>query len=140
METKTEKRVSLSGVMVKSVIGGAVSLAASLILLLLFALLLDSELLPESIGEELVITAVFIAAVFGGLLAAKRNALSPMPGGICGGVCFLIIILLITALRPDSQVFSVMTIKLLICALSGGAFGGLLAGKRKFSKKRKKRR
>jgi putative membrane protein (TIGR04086 family) len=140
MEKKTSERADISGMVVNSVIGGLAAVLLCIILLLVFAILIAVEAIPEAIEEELIITTAFISATAGAVVTAKRRGSSPLPSGLCGGVCFLIFILLITALKPSSQIFGVMTIKLLICALSGGAFGGLLGSKQKKVKKRGKRR
>ncbi|HHU22368.1 MAG TPA: TIGR04086 family membrane protein [Clostridiales bacterium] len=136
-----EERVSYSGLLISSAMGGAVGTVLSIILLFVFAFLISEGKLPESLSEPLVVAAAFVGATASGVASAKRQGRGVVVSGICGGIAYMIIILLVTALGGSGGVFGPMTLKLVICAVAGGAFGGTLCsgGKKKKRRRRRKR-
>ncbi|MGI5936717.1 MAG: TIGR04086 family membrane protein [Oscillospiraceae bacterium] len=133
-----EERVSYSGLLISSALGGAVGTVLSLVLLFVFAFLISEGKLPESLSETLVVAAAFVGATVGGATSAKRQGRGVLVSGVCGGIAYMIIILLVNALGGNGGAFGPSTLKLAICAVAGGAFGGTLCSGG--GKKRRRRR
>jgi len=132
---KEEEKRGAGELIVSAAIGGLFATVLALILLFLFAIFIAAEILPESMIDVMVIISAFLAATAGASVSAKRLGNSPLPAGICGALCFFALILLVSAFRGDNELLGIMTVKLAVCALAGGALGGVLGARRKKRRK-----
>lgn len=135
MQKSKEDREGIGGLVIHAAIGGIIALAMTLALLFVVAVLITAEVLPESMGEEITVVAALISATAGAFIAARRRGSGAIPTGICSGLCFFLLIIVITSLRRGTDLFGVMTVKLLICSLSGGTIGGLLSTAKKHKRR-----
>ena len=135
MRKQEEEKGGVSSLLISAAIGGLFATVLTLILLFLCAILIASEILPMGARSAVVIISAFLSVTVGAAVSAKRLRRSPLPAGLCGALCFFLLILLITALRGDSVFAGAMTLQLAACSLAGGALGGLLGARRKHRKK-----
>ena len=135
-----EERVSYSGLLVSSALGGAVGTILNLVLLFVFAFLISEGKITESLSETLVTATAFIGAAVGGAVSAKRQGKGVLVSGVCGGIAFMLIILIINALGGSKGAVGPSTLKLAICAITGGGFGGTLCSGGGRKKRRRRSR
>lgn len=137
----TEEKGRTPGFAINAGIGGLIAFIVSVILLFLCAVLISSGKIGEAMRDNAVMVSTFIGSSAGAVVGAKRYGKSVMPVGSCSGAVFLAILLLLTALGGEGASFGVMTIKLGICCIVGGLFGGVLClGRKKQKRKRRSTR
>lgn len=139
MRKQEEEKGRVSGLIISAAIGGLFATVLTLVLLFLCAILIAAEILPMGMSNTVILIAAFLSSTAGAAVSAKRLGKSPLPAGICGALCFFVLILLITALRRDTAVTGAMTLELAVCALAGGVFGGLLGAHKRKRRKGTKR-
>lgn len=103
------------------------------------ALLLSGDVLPPTVMGETAVAAVFIGAAAGGIAAAKKRGSGVLAAGAAtGAICFAVLALA-AVLAPEGRLFSDGCLRMLICTLGGGAFGGALCIRRGGKRPRKRR-
>ncbi|NCB52394.1 MAG: TIGR04086 family membrane protein [Clostridia bacterium] len=120
---------------IRGPIGG---LVAATVLLYVWSALLSADLIPSSLLEEGALMSLFLGAAIGGVAAAKIKREGVLSAGAATGAEMCAVILLVIMFRPSGQVLSEETLKTAICALGGGAFGGVLCLQKAGNKKHKK--
>ncbi|MCL2342672.1 MAG: TIGR04086 family membrane protein [Firmicutes bacterium] len=125
--------------LISAAIGGLIAAGLTLLLLFLCAVLIAAEILPMGAKSAVILVSAFLSVTAGAAVSAKRLGRSPLPAGLSGALCFFLLILLVTALRGDSVFTGSITLELAVCALAGGAFGGLLGTRQKRRKRGPKR-
>lgn len=119
--------------------GPLTGLFTGLLALYAAAMLLSGDVLPPAAMEETVIVAVFAGAAVGGIVAAKRRGSGALAAGAAtGAVCFAVLALL-AVLSPSGHLFSDGCLRMLICTLGGGAFGGALCIRQSGKRPRRRR-
>ena len=136
---KAEEIRGRGGAAAKSCAFGVVVTAVVLIaLMLMVSVLISGELLPESLIDEMLIMCVLISCAAGSLVSAKRCGRKALATGVLSSSVVLFLIILITALRGHRAEFTVMTLKISISCIAGGAIGGVVSTMK--SGKRRSRR
>ena len=113
--------------------------AVTLVLLLLVSAAMSQNRLPAELNKEYVITAAFTGATVTGAVAVKKQGRGKILTGIYAGIMLTLITKIIAILIPEGAVTGESGIKMAICCIAGGAFGGAL-GMYKKNKKRARRR
>ncbi|MEG1633109.1 MAG: TIGR04086 family membrane protein [Oscillospiraceae bacterium] len=121
------------------VLGPAVGAAATLLILLLCAYLLYGNYVPASLMEEYVLISVFLGAAAAGVVVGRRRGRGVLTGGLAAGLLLFALIVLATWLSPEGVVLSQACLKLAICCVGGGLFGGALCLNRKRVKSHKRK-
>ncbi len=123
--TKSNKEKIFKKAVVAGLLGNAVSIA----LLYGCAVMLWYGKLPETLLAEYVLGATFGGAIVSGKSFSKGDKSAVM--GAVGGLIYFLILTLIAIYRTQGDTFDTEYLKLFICSIAGGAFGGLLLiGKR----------
>ena len=126
---------------VGSLLGGLCSLIMMLLLCYLCAVLAVRGSIKQEMLSMLAAAAAFVGATVGAITAARYSKARALITGAVSGVVFLIPLLALLALLCGGIPFSSMTLRLVLCAVAGGVFGGALCLRRKSKRsgKRKKR-
>lgn len=140
MEKRDNSKALTKNLFTSCVLGAFAGIILTILLLYLFALLIEREAIPMALGNEAVLVSAFLGATAGSVFAVRRQGRGVMQTGLITGTSYLIIVLLISALHPNGVVLSAMTLKILICSLTGGAFGGALCLNRRRRNRPAKRR
>lgn len=136
--TKTDDRKKTSGgIPLKTIgIGTAIAIVVTLAILLLGAMLISSEKVPETICMPLILFAAFAGAFCGGLFAAKKNQRAFVPCGLIVGAVLFLIRMAAAAFGSPGQILDSSAFWMLAAFLFGGVLGGLLAGKKRRRRKK----
>ena len=113
----------------------AAGTAATVAVLAVFAVLIWRGQLPEDLSGDLALGAAFAGGITAGITAGKgRGALS----GFLGGAAFAAAAAVIGAVQQQLDYFDRDYLRFLICALCGGAFGGIISTGKKTKNRRKR--
>ena len=133
----TETKNADGGLMGNMLQGCFVGLLAVTAIVFVAAVLMSKALLPESLQADIVTAALFAGAFAWGRITAMRQGRGVLTvGAACGGA-FVLLIFVVTALNPQSELFSAWTMKRAIAVFAGGVCGGVLSANGKKHKKRK---
>lgn len=130
----TRKNNSLS-IGVNVILGSVVGLLIAMILLLVLSIFISSGRIPESIMEQLVIGCVFLGSFIGSATAIKKHGGRSLIVGTAVGIVFFLLTLVFGAFSSSDTMIGAMTLSVLIAALAGGVFAGVLDARRKPRKK-----
>lgn len=124
-----------------SLLGGLCSLIVMLLLCYLCAVLTVRGSIRQEMLHMLAAGAAFVGATIGAVTAAKYSQSRALITGTVSGVVFLVPMFAMLALLCGGMPFGMMTLRLVICAVTGGVFGGVLCLRRRSKRpaKRKKR-
>ncbi|MGI6013817.1 MAG: TIGR04086 family membrane protein [Oscillospiraceae bacterium] len=128
-------------IVIGSLLGGFLGLLVTLLLCYLCAVLAVRGSVKQELLGVLAAGAAFLGATVGAVTGAKYSKVRVLITGAASGVIFLIPLLALVALLCGELPFGSVTLRLVICAVAGGVFGGVLCLKRKTKRqgKRKKR-
>lgn len=137
--TKANKKES--GVDVKKLIrhsaaGAVIGLLVTMMAILVFAALMLSGTLPETLLDSLVLVSVIMGATIGGVFCAGRQGRGVITAGLSSAVAYVLLALIGTMLFQKNNEEIALTLRVIIAAVAGGCFGGVL----KLHRKRKKSR
>jgi len=137
--TKANKKES--GVDVKKLIrhsaaGAVIGLLVTMMAILGFAALMLSGTLPETLLDSLVLVSVIMGATLGGVFCAGRQGRGVITAGLSSAVAYVLLALIGTMLFQKNNEEIALTLRVIIAAVAGGCFGGVL----KLHRKRKKSR
>ena len=91
----------------------------------------------DSAGEA-VIVVNFVGATLTGIMAVDRKGGGAMKAGLISGGAYMIILLLLGLIFCKGSVSGSEAVRIIICSVCGGAFGGALCLKRGNKKLHKK--
>ena len=135
--SKNDERRS-AGISVRSVCIGLIWAAAvAAALLLLGAVLISKEKLGENMGGAVICAASFAGTLAGGIAAGRNSGRAFLLSGITVGLLAFGLRSAAALLGGKAGAFGGFAMPILASMVSGGIFGGLMAGRRR--KKRKKR-
>ena len=140
MEKTEERKNSIGDPMLRCLIGGFAGLMTELLVLYGAAALIHRGTVGERYGGYFIILGAFIGAAVAGYIASKGQGGNPMAQSVIGGIVFLLLSVVLGALFARDISFGIVIIKLGICALMGGMFGGAITVRPKKRHKQKKRR
>lgn len=116
--------------------GGALAGAASILVLLLCAVMVSNGLLRERWMEGAVLAACVLGAMTGGIYAARRIGRRTLFVGLGVGAVLFLLLLTAGLLAYDSASLERGGVGLLCACLCGGGLAGVLAG---LTKKKRRR-
>lgn len=133
MRVRNDKNGFLQ-LMKRAGIGTVFGMASAVIVLLALAALTASGAVSLKLAERLTPAAVVAGAAVAGVFTASKKEGGVVTAGLTAGVVFLAVLTIVMLLTPESEEKGQSYGRLVIAALAGGAFGGVL----KIGKKRKK--
>jgi len=126
--------------LLKNAVRGAVfGMILTAAFIFLFSVLMLTGTLPETLSDTLILVAVLLGSILGGLYCAGKQGGGVVTAGLTAAAAYVILVLLGTMLFRKSGVDGTLTLRVLIAAVAGGCFGGVLKLHRK-GKKSKLRR
>lgn len=134
---KTENRNKNLAVKLKPLcIGIALGLLLSMLVLFIGAFLIAGEKLSESFGRTVVYAAALSGAFTGGLFVGKQNKGTYALNGLLTGAGLFCIRLIAAAFCNNGRIVDGRTAWMLCFLLTGGVFGGLMAGKKRIRRRK----
>jgi len=134
-EGGTGKKVFLKN----AVRGAALGMIITTVLIFVFSVLMLTGTLPETLIDTFILISVLLGAIVSGLYCAGKQGGGVVTAGLTAAVAYVVLVLLGTMLFRKSGVDGTLTLRVLIAAVAGGCFGGVLKLHRK-GKKSKLRR
>lgn len=123
----TNREVKQKTVMGSGLRGGIVGVLVTAVLMFACAALIQNEnILSYELLQEAVIASTFLGATLAGLLSASRQGRGVLTAGAAAGAVQFVLLTLLSLILVKASIFSVMTIKNLVCCFAGSAFGGAL--------------
>ena len=116
----------LSRLAVKCLLAALTGALASLAALAVCAVGIWQGRLPEDVSGELVLGAAMLGGAAAGA-AMPRGEGRAILRGLAGGACFLVLFTLTGAACSGADSFGLDWLRTAICALAGGAFGGVIS-------------
>lgn len=138
-KTEEEQGARLVQSMLSVLIGGAVALALCMLFLLLASVGISSGRLSLAYKYQITIAASVVSTIVGGVIAIKRCETPKFLIGLAVGAVYFLLLLTVGLLFFDTQP-QAKEIGLLCGSLFGGAVAGLLSGRTKKGKRRKRRK
>ena len=136
---KTDRKgMGKTALVFRSAKAAAVGLVFLLLLLLLEAIAVTQGKLTIEMSARIGLGAVVLSSVLSGTVLAKSVGQRALPMGALGGFSVALILMAASLLWPEGEASALLMVKLVICAVAGGAFGGALLIRPKRSKKRKR--
>ena len=122
------------------IVGALAAIVSLPALLYICAILLAREVLSFELMEELVIACVFFSSTIAAVAACAGRGGKAMQTGLVmgGGIAAAIVIICLAA--PGEGPFNACTLRHVIAAVTGGAFGGAWCIKRGTRSARRKKR
>ena len=116
---------------INAVIGSFIALGLMLVLLLIASGLVVSGRLPEGFMRGSVLVLLFLTSTIGALIAILRNRAKALIVGLCEGVVLYALALVFGAFSTGATLFGELSLFLLIAAISGGVFAGIVCNRPK---------
>lgn len=122
---KENKQKQGSGVLLKTAAKNALgAIVLTAILLALVTVLIISGVLPSDMADEFVICSVIISTAIAAMRCAKKMGSGVITAGLAVSGIYLAVILAVTIFTPKLVGEGALTLKIIIAAAAGGAFGG----------------
>lgn len=134
-EMETIRRIAVG-----SLLGGAVGMVVLLMLCYLCAFLTVQGSIGQNLLDTLTTAIAFLGAAAGAVTAARYSRVRMLVSGIGGGLVFLLPLMVLTAVFCGGIPFGSVTMRLILCSLTGGLFGGALCLRRKPKRKSGRKR
>ncbi len=102
------------------------------------AMIGKSTVLSGRMSDELVLGAAFLGSTAAAIMSARRMGRGVMTMGLVTGVMFCLMTVVTSFAVSGGTGTGIMTLKLVICSLAGGAFGGAIClnnGRNKYKKR-----
>lgn len=138
----TEKRGGgIGGSALSCLTSAVMGLAATMVLLVLVAILVSHGAADESAEDAMILVCTLVGGCVSGIAMRLQNgAYGALPMGAVGGGGMALLVALITALRASGAGFDAFSVKLLICGAVGGVIGGVAASGKKRTRKSKRKK
>lgn len=107
-------------------LGAVCGLICAVFLFMIFALLISSGKVPESMMPYITVFAALAGATIGSVVTVKRYKAKLMLGGLAVGGVMFALTLIGSAISDNSSLFGSMTPILMLAFICGGVFGSLL--------------
>jgi putative membrane protein (TIGR04086 family) len=137
--SKKEAATGTKGLLQNAVKGGILGLLVTMGLLFAVSALTLAGVLPATLGDTFIILAVILGATLSGLYCAGRQGGGVVVAGLAAAAAYAVLLLLGTMLFRKSGNEPAMTLKLILAAVAGGCFGGVLKLNRKHKKSKLRR-
>ena len=119
------------GFAVNAAIGSLFGLAAAILLLLVFSLIMASGKIGADLMNIITVGAVFCGSFIGSIVAVKRHGHQALIVGLLEGGILFFITLLCGAFTDAESLIGEITLPLMLGALLGGALGGIICSRPK---------
>lgn len=140
MQTSVERKGKRRSALSWYALGPLAAAAALAALIYLLAALLERQILPYALADELLIACVFLGSALGGAAAAKRRGGAVLAAGLVSGAALAALIAIGTLMARGEAALSAACLQHVIAAVAGGAFGGALCLDRGGAKRKKRAR
>ena len=140
--TKSNKKESDADVkrLIKhSMLGAIIGMLVTMAALLIFASLMLTGVLPETLRDSFILVTVILGATLSGVLCAGRQGRGVITAGLSSAAAYVVLVLLGTMLFKKNSDEIALTLRIIIAAVAGGCFGGVLKLHRKKKKSRLRR-
>ncbi|PKM73982.1 MAG: TIGR04086 family membrane protein [Firmicutes bacterium HGW-Firmicutes-16] len=131
---KIERSADKKSLIRYSVRGAFLGVVITMAIIFIMAALMLTGALPESLRDTFILVAVILGATVSGLYCAGRQGGGVVVAGLTAAAFYVVLILLGTMLFRKNSDEAMLTIRIIIAAVAGGCFGGVL----KLHRKRKK--
>ncbi len=136
MKSIKEKKKPKSDLFKHAFVGSVMGLLISLAVMPLFALIISTGLVQESLADSFVVISVIIGGAAAGLYCAGKQGRAVVTAGAASAASYILLVLLITMMTAKRSGQESMILKVMIASVAGGTFGGVL----RLSRKKKKSR
>lgn len=133
---KKESGVDGKSLIKHSVAGAIIGMLITMAAIIIFAALLLTGALPETLRDSFILVSVLVGAMLGGVFCAGRQGRGVITAGLSSAAAYVLLVLLVTMFFKKNGDEMALTLRIIIAALAGGCFGGVL----KLHRKRKKSR
>lgn len=123
---KSDRKKGGNTVLQSSAAGAFTGYILTMALLYVLALLICAGTLEEALADELVLCAAFLGATAAAVISAKRRGRGVMTTGLAAGAFFCLMAMVTSFGVSGGTGTGIMVLKLMICSVAGGAFGGAL--------------
>ncbi len=131
---KKESSADAKSLIKHSMAGAAIGILITMMAILAFATLMLTGVLPETLRDSFVLVSVILGAMVSGLLCAGRQGRGVIIAGLSSAAAYVLLVLLGTMLFRKNSDEIALTLRVIIAAVAGGCFGGVL----KLHRKKKK--
>ncbi len=142
MKKSVQKESNGNGVSLirHSTVGAILGMLITMLAVLAFSAAMTTEMLPVSMSDSFVIVSVILGTAVSGVYCAKRQGSGVITAGFAAAGVYIILVLLGTLMFMKKGSDPSLTLRVIIAAVAGGGFGGVLKlrGKNKKSRLRKK--
>lgn len=134
-----ERGLSKKGLIKNSAAGALLGMIITMAMLFLCAALMLSGTVPSALRDALILVTVIVGATVSGLYCAGRQGRGVVTAGLASSAAYVVLILLCTVLFRKNGNETALTTRIIIAAVAGGCFGGVLKlhRKRKISRLRR---
>lgn len=136
---KIERGMDKKSLIRNSAIGAFLGMVITMAMIFVLAALMHSGTLPESLRDTFILVAVILGATVSGLYCAGRQGGGVVVAGLTAAAAYVVLILLGTMLFRKNSDDAALTMRIIIAAVAGGCFGGVLKLHRKSKKSRLRR-
>ena len=137
--SKKDAAKGAKGLMQNAVKGGILGILATLGLLFAVSALTLAGVFPATLGDTFTLIAVILGATLSGLSCAGRQGGGVVVAGLAAAGAYAVLLLVVTILFGKSGNEPAMTLRLILAAVAGGCFGGVLKLNRKHKKSKLRR-
>ena len=111
--------------------GVGISLAASLLLLIIFAIILTFTTIPENVVNPVIIVLTAISILFGSSITnMKIKKIGLLNGGMIGGIYMIVIYLISSILNRDFSI-NLDALIFIVVGIAFGLLGGIIGVNKK---------
>ena len=136
---KKESGVDGKSLIRHSLAGAVIGIFITMVVILIFAALMVTGALPESLRDTFILVAVLAGATVSGVFCAGRQGRGVVTAGLSSAVAYVLLVLLITLIFKDNSNEMALTLRIILAVIAGGTFGGVLKLHRKNKKSRLRR-
>ena len=140
MEKTEERKIVASDQLVRCFVGAFIGLLAELLIIYGAASLITGDIVPMSGSVNLIILGAFAGASLSGYIGSRGQGSEMLGLGALSGLIFLLMSVLLGALFARDISLGLVVIKLGICSVMGGLFGGAISARPKKRRRSKRRR
>lgn len=119
---------------------GVLSLGITMVLLLFLSLGVSSGAVSAKLSDSLMIAVVIMATTVGGIFCASRQGGGVITAGALSSVMYMAAMVMLSMLLPKLGDEGGLLLRVLIAAVAGGTFGGVLKLNRKSKKSKLRKR
>ena len=140
--TKTYKKESGAdgrSLIKHSLAGAIIGMLITMMAILIFAALMVTGALPESLRDTFILVSALVGATISGVFCAGRQGRGVVTAGLSSAAAYVLLVLLITLIFKDNSNEMALTLRIILAVIAGGTFGGVLKLHRKNKKSRLRR-